>query len=65
MDSIEKFLRDTTSGKRLTLAQWMRQYVNNHPLYKKNSILPKKTMDDMLIALYQISKDTKKDNNFK
>jgi hypothetical protein len=25
---IKKFLFDTTTGNRLTLAQWMRQYVN-------------------------------------
>jgi hypothetical protein len=39
--SIEKFLRDTASGKRLKLAQWMRRFVNNDERYKKNSILPK------------------------
>jgi hypothetical protein len=50
-EEIESYLRDITSGKRLTLAQWMRAYVNKHPLYTHNSILPKKVMDDMLLTL--------------
>jgi glutamate--cysteine ligase catalytic subunit len=55
---------DITSGKRLTLAQWMRSYVNKHPDYKHDSILPKKTMDDLLLTLNEISKGTIKDENF-
>ena len=62
--SIEEFLFKTTSGKRQTLAQWMRNYVNNDKRYLKNSILPKKLIDDMLIELYEISKGTKHDKNF-
>lgn len=45
------FLADTTSGKRLTLAQWMRNFVNKHPEYTHNSILSKKVMDDLLLIL--------------
>ena len=62
---IQSFLLEITSGKRLTLAQWMRNYVKNHPLYTHNSILPKKVMDDLLLTLYNISKGTVKDINFK
>lgn len=43
----------------------MRNYVNNHPGYTKNSILPKKVMDDMLITLADISSGKIKDENFK
>ena len=64
-DSIESFLKQKTTGKRLTLAQWMRNYVNNDPRYKKNSILPKEVMDDLLTALYEISKGVRKDENFR
>lgn len=46
-----EFLHDKTSGKRLTLAQWMRNFVMKHPEYKHNSILSKKTMDDLLLTL--------------
>lgn len=52
-------------GKRLTLAQWMRNYINNDSRYKKNSILEKDLMDSMLMELYEISKGTKNDSNFK
>lgn len=60
-NSIEKFLKERTSGKTLTLAQWMRKYVNNDKRYTKNSMIPKEVMDDLLIELYEISKGTKKD----
>ncbi len=49
-------MKDTTSGKRLTLAQWMREYVNRHLGYTHNSILSKKVMDDLLLTLNDISK---------
>lgn len=42
----------------------MRSFVNKDPRYKKNSILPKEVMDDMLIELYEISKGVRKDENF-
>jgi hypothetical protein len=43
----------------------MRNYINNDKRYSKNSIVPKELMDDMLIKLYEISKGTKKDHNFR
>ena len=61
---IEEFIRSITSGNRLTLAQWMRIYVDKHPEYKHNSILPKKVIDDLLLTLYEISKGKIKDDNF-
>ena len=51
LDEIEQFIKSITGGKRLTLAQWMREYVDKHPLYTHNSILSKKVMDDLLITL--------------
>ena len=61
MKSIKKFLSDICTGKRLTLAQWMRQFINNHKMYKKDSLLPKVVMDDLLITLYAISTGEKVD----
>jgi hypothetical protein len=65
IERIKTFLLETATGKRLTLAQWMRRFVNDHPQYHKNSILPKKVMDDLLIRLHQISIGKVYDENFK
>jgi len=43
------------------MAQWMRNFVNNDSRYKKNSIIPKEVMDDLLITMYEISKGERKD----
>lgn len=61
---IKKFLHDTVSGVRLTLAQWMRNFVNEHPDYTHNSILSKRVMDDLLIRLHKISTGEIYDKNF-
>jgi hypothetical protein len=42
----------------------MRKYVNNDPRYKRNSILPKEVMDDLMVNLYEISKGVIKEDNF-
>lgn len=42
----------------------MRAYIDKHPDYKHNSILPDRAMDDMLLTLNEISKGTLKDSNF-
>lgn len=52
VEEVEEFIGSITSGRRLTLAQWMRKYVDKHPEYKHNSILPKKVIDDLLLRLY-------------
>lgn len=57
-------MKDIASGKKKTLAQWMRNFVDKHPDYPHNSILSKKTMDDMLVALYEISQGVRGDKNF-
>lgn len=64
INDVGTYISEITSGKRLTLAQWMRKYVDQHPLYTHNSILPKKVMDDLLLTLYEISKGKLKDENF-
>lgn len=64
MEEVIKFVSDITSGKRLTLAQWQRKYVDKHPEYKHNSILPKKVMDDLILRLNEISKGVAIDENF-
>ena len=65
LESIGNFFREIATGKRLTLAQWIRRYIDGHPDYKHNSILSKKTMDELLLRLYEISKGEKEDANFR
>jgi glutamate--cysteine ligase catalytic subunit len=55
MGHVKRFLYNTASGERPTLAQWMRNYVDQHPDYTHNSILGKKVMDDLLLTLHKIS----------
>jgi len=64
VEEVCDFVSEITSGKRLTLAQWQRNFVDNHPDYKHNSILPKNVIDDMLLRLNEISKGSYKDCNF-
>jgi hypothetical protein len=42
----------------------MREFVDKHPEYTHNSILPKKVMDDLLLRLNDISKGVVSDENF-
>lgn len=53
------------SGSRVTLAQWIRKYIDEHPDYKHDSLLSKRTMDDVVIALDEICKGKREDPNFK
>jgi glutamate--cysteine ligase catalytic subunit len=55
ISKIKNFVQERASGERPTLARWMRTYVDNHPDYKHNSILPKNVMDDLLLTLHKIS----------
>ena len=61
IDHIGKYFKEITSGKRITLAQWMRKYINQHHDYKHDSLLSKRTMDDLMITLDEISKRKIKD----
>lgn len=65
VDSLKVFLREIVSGERLTLAQYMRQFVDKHPGYTHNSILSKKVMDDLLDHLYRVSTGELKAENFR
>lgn len=64
MNELKKFILETATGKRKTLASWMRDYVNNHADYTHNSILSKKVMDDMLLTLWKIENGEIQDDNF-
>lgn len=61
---MKAFLHDTASGKRPTLARWMREYVDKHPDYKHDSILSKKLMDEMLMKLHRIESGQEEDPAF-
>jgi hypothetical protein len=56
LKSIENFIRDKVEGKRLTLAQWMRQFVRRHKLYKHDSIVSNHIMTDLLDELVKVSR---------
>jgi hypothetical protein len=64
INQLKQFIWDTATGKRLTLASWMRKYVNEHPDYTHNSILAKKVMDDLLFTLHRIESSEIIDKNF-
>lgn len=36
-----EYINDKTSGKKLTLATWIRKFVFSHPSYKKDSLVSK------------------------
>ncbi len=61
---IKQFLFEKVSGERPTLAAWMRKYVDVHPDYLHNSILPRSTIDDMLKHLYKIQVGEVEDKAF-
>jgi hypothetical protein len=56
LDDLKRFILETVTGKRKTLASWMREYIEKHPSYTHNSILSKKVMDDLLLTLWKIEK---------
>lgn len=56
IDELKNFILETVTGKRKTLASWMREYVNKNPSYTHNSILSKEVMDDLLLTLWKIEK---------
>lgn len=64
LKSIENFIRDKVEGKRLTLAQWMRQFVYKHKLYEKDSIVSQDIITDLLDNLVRISRGEQEDPNF-
>ncbi len=62
--SLKTLLEKLTTGKKLTLAQYMRKFIMGHPEYKRDSILPKKVMDDLMLHLHEISSGKVSDENF-
>ena len=61
---MKKFIYDTSTGDRPTLARWMRNFVDVHPDYTHNSILPRSVMNDMLMTLHRIEIGEKEDKTF-
>jgi hypothetical protein len=64
LKSIENFIRDKVEGKRLTLAQWMREFVKKHKLYKHDSIVSQEIITDLIDELVKISRGEHQDANF-
>ena len=52
IESLKSFLESLTTGKRLTLAQFLRKEITKHPEYKKDSILSKKLMDEIIMLVW-------------
>uniref|UniRef100_A0A0K0EM21 Glutamate--cysteine ligase n=1 Tax=Strongyloides stercoralis TaxID=6248 RepID=A0A0K0EM21_STRER len=53
------FIQKRASGEIHTLAHWMREYVDKHPDYKHDSVVPQSTVYDMLMCMDEISKGNK------
>uniref|UniRef100_A0A914PN71 Glutamate--cysteine ligase n=1 Tax=Panagrolaimus davidi TaxID=227884 RepID=A0A914PN71_9BILA len=53
------FIQNRASGKISTLAKWMRNYVQKHPKYAKDSYVPDETIYDMIKTMDEISKGDK------
>ncbi|CAI4222007.1 unnamed protein product [Auanema sp. JU1783] len=49
------FISKRASGEISTLAHWMREFVQQHPAYKKDSKVPQETIYDMTILMNDIS----------
>ncbi|CAD5212834.1 unnamed protein product [Bursaphelenchus okinawaensis] len=52
------FIQKRASGEIQTLAHWMREFVQEHPDYKKDSIVPDSTVYDLMVQMDEISKGT-------
>jgi len=63
-DNVWKFINKRTSGEYLTSASWIRKYVQNHPLYKHDSVISNELAFDLVTALTSITEGTLKDPNF-
>ncbi|CAD5217058.1 unnamed protein product [Bursaphelenchus xylophilus] len=50
------FIQKRASGEIWTLAHWMREFVKNHPDYKKDSFVPDSTVYDLITEMDEISK---------
>lgn len=50
-----KFIGDRASGKYITAASWIRNFVVNHPDYKKDSVVTHKINYDLVEACNKIA----------
>lgn len=51
-------------GKRLTLAQWMREFVRGHKNYNQDSVVSQPIIHDLLETLLKITSGELKEGNF-
>lgn len=63
-DKVWKFVKEKTSGQRITVAQWIRKFVQTHPEYKQDSVITNEIGFDLLAAVTAISDQKIIDPNF-
>ncbi len=56
LNNVRDYLEDKLSGKLLTLARWMRNFVLAHPEYKHDSVISENISNDLLKRLVSIEK---------
>ncbi|KAK1170903.1 glutamate--cysteine ligase catalytic subunit-like [Acipenser oxyrinchus oxyrinchus] len=50
-----KLIKKRASGELMTMAQWMREFVANHPEYKQDSVITDKINYDLIVKCDQIA----------
>jgi len=50
---------ERTTGKKLTLASWLREFVTKHKSYRHDSILTNEIALDLITAMNEISQNKK------
>ena len=65
VECLRGFLHRLVTGEKLTTAAWMRRFVQDHPLYQRDSIVPKKVSDDLLQSIEDITRGRIEDPNFR
>ncbi|EGR31102.1 hypothetical protein IMG5_117750 [Ichthyophthirius multifiliis] len=59
------FVKEKTFGKRKTLSSWIRDFVQNHPAYQKDSIINQDVNFDLVNTIVGITSGNIKDDCFK
>ncbi|KAM4043499.1 glutamate--cysteine ligase catalytic subunit isoform 2-T2 [Anomaloglossus baeobatrachus] len=52
-----KLIKKRASGELMTAARWMREFVSNHPDYKKDSVISDQVNYDLLVKCNQIANE--------
>ncbi|KAL4462626.1 hypothetical protein ABPG74_000456 [Tetrahymena malaccensis] len=63
-EQVWSFIRQRTSGEKLTVARWIRNFVNNHPEYQQDSEITNSIAYDLIEAITSISEGKTQDPNF-